>query len=373
MTTVGDPRDRPSLRRLRELLRNMLDIYSPSGKETELVDYLRGVLKRRGLEVVDQAVDEERDNLLVLPSAGRANLAFVGHVDTVTAYDLDAYAFREAEGLVYGLGAADMKGGCAAMIEAFCALRAAHGPELPIALCLLVGEEETQDGAIRLIEDLDCPWAIIGEPTELRPCFSNFGYVELLLQIAGQRRHASLASRGQHPIEKLLKIALGFLVYVETNFPEVVFNLRDLRSSQCGFAVPEQAEVGFDLHLPPGTPLGKVLQDSEDALHELFTEHGATEASLRFPTIDSGYELPSRGAIFDALNATYEALELRFEPDSFRSHSDANVLWESGVRPILLGPGSLEQAHAPEEHVRLADVEKACRIYFELGQRLRDS
>jgi acetylornithine deacetylase len=348
----------------------MLDIYSPSGKEAELVDYLRGLLKRRGLDVLDQAVDEERDNLLVMPASGRAELAFVGHLDTVAAYDLDAYGFREEEDLVYGLGASDMKGGCAAMIEAFCALRAAQGPELPIALCLLVGEEETQDGALRLIEDLDCPWAIIGEPTELRPCLSNFGYVELLLQVAGQRRHASLASRGHHPIEKLLKIALGFMSYVEAHFPEVVFNLRDLRSSHCGFAVPEQAEVGIDLHLPPGTPLGKVLQDTEDALHELFGKYGAAEALLRFPTIDSGYELPSRGAIVDALSATYEGLGLKFEPDSFRSHSDANVLWESGVRPILLGPGSLEQAHAPEEHVRFAEVEQACYIYFEMGKRV---
>lgn len=372
MSGIGDPRDRPSPRRLRELLRRMLDIYSPSGKETELVDYLRGVLKRRGFDVVGQAVDEERDNLLVLPANGRAELALVGHVDTVPAYDLDAYGFEEEEELIYGLGAADMKGGCAAMIEAFCALREAHGPELPVALCLLVGEEENQDGAVRLIEDLDCPWAIIGEPTELAPCLSNFGYVELLLQVAGQRRHASLASRGSHPIEKLLKIALGFMAYAEAHYPEVVFNLRDLHSSHCGFAVPEHAEVGFDLHLPPGTALGQVLQDSEDALRELFGKHHAPEATVRFPTIDAGYELPMRGPIVETLAAVYETLGLPFEPAAFRSHSDANVLWESGIRPILLGPGSLEQAHAPREFVRFAEVEKASRLYFEIGSRLAE-
>jgi acetylornithine deacetylase len=108
--------------RLAHLLRKMINIYSPSGKEGDLVDFLEGWMKRRGLPVMRQKVDAARDNLIIEPDDAEPELVFVGHLDTVEAFDLDRYSYERDGDLVYGLGAADMKGGCAAMIEAFVSL-----------------------------------------------------------------------------------------------------------------------------------------------------------------------------------------------------------------------------------------------------------
>jgi acetylornithine deacetylase len=55
---------------------------------------------------------------------------------------------------------------------------------------------------------------------------------------------------------------------------------------------------------------------------------------------------------------------LRF--DTFRSHSDGNLFYEAGVKPLLLGPGELEVAHTPEEQTNFTQVLEAARIYASL-------
>ena len=59
-----------------------------------------------------------------------------------------------------------------------------------------------------------------------------------------------------------------------------------------------------------------------------------------------------------------------WSPQAFKSHSDANQLWAAGIRPLLLGPGNIEDAHTPNEAVSLGQVVKAAGIYTELVSRL---
>ena len=113
--------------RLKNLLKALVDIYSPSGKEEGIVEYVESYLKNNGLDVIRQKVDENRFNLVVLPkNEEEVDLCFVGHLDTVTAHDLENYGFSEEGDTVSGLGTADMKAGCAAMIEAFTAPKEAY-------------------------------------------------------------------------------------------------------------------------------------------------------------------------------------------------------------------------------------------------------
>ena len=221
-------------RRLLQLLRRMLNIYSPSGKEEELVDFVHGYLKRRGLPVLRQEVDENRDNLIVSPAGEESLAAFIGHLDTVSAYDLEDFGPYEEDGVINGLGASDMKGGCAAMIEAFTCLWEEGRTGMPLTLALVVGEEEAGDGAEALVKDYYFPWAIIGEPTDLKPCLSHYGYLEIQLNSKGRRRHASLANRGRNPVEDMLRLLLNLSEYLEHQRSELVFNIRDLFSSGRG-------------------------------------------------------------------------------------------------------------------------------------------
>ena len=70
------------------------------------------------------------------------------------------------------------------------------------------------------------------------------------------------------------------------------------------------------------------------------------------------------------LKETYEKMSLSWDPQEFRSHSDGNVLWAAGVDPIILGPGELGAAHAPEESVLFQRVVQAANIYLNFALSL---
>src|SRR5512136_2649292 len=138
--------------RLRSLLKDLIDIYSPSGKEEEVLEFTEDYLRKHGLPVEREPVDDNRFNLVMIPEkTEKVELCFVGHLDTVTAYDLDDYGFHEENGRVSGLGTVDMKAGCAAVIEAFAALAETSSLPRSVGLALVVGEEQEGDGAKTLI------------------------------------------------------------------------------------------------------------------------------------------------------------------------------------------------------------------------------
>jgi acetylornithine deacetylase len=351
--------------RLRKLLLRLIDIYSPSGKEEEVLSYLRGYLKRQGLDVTTQPVDEHRYNLIVAPDGSDIRLALIGHLDTVTAYDLDHYTAIEKDDEIIGLGAADMKGGCAAMIEAFLSLTNQGSIAQPVALCLVVGEEETGDGAAQLMKEYRFPWAVIGEPTDLIPCVQCYGYLESQINTVGKRQHASLAGRKKNAVEILLNGLLTFTNHMERKRPELIYNIRDLFTPPAGFAVPEYCEAWIDIHVPPDTSIGEIITEIEELVSG--KDNGTSDITVQFrtETIDAGYDLPDKGRTLDAMKQVFADHGLPWQPRPFRSHSDANQIFSSGTKPILLGPGQLEKAHAQDESVSLRQVVKASELYFD--------
>lgn len=354
---------------LKNLLRKMVDIYSPSGKENDILDFLKSYLRSREMDIITQPVDDVRYNLIAAP-ADDIRLALIGHVDTTSAYDLDDYGYAEEDGIIYGLGAADMKGGCAAMVEAFLAFQKQNHFQAPVALCLLVGEEENGDGAAELIKSYHFPWAVVGEPTDLVPCLSCHGYLEIQTACKGKRIHASLASTRQTAIDALLHMMLRLSEYLRNSRPELVFNFRDLYSIPSGFAAPGQCEAWLDIHAPPDAAVGDIVTELEEVGLKAPENGAEIELCFQIETIDAGYRLPEKGTTVNAIKAAFSDLSLPWQTGDFRSHSDANQLWTAGIKPVVLGPGQLECAHVPEESVAFKDILTASRIYLNLMKRL---
>ena len=364
---MPDPILRPE--RLKRLLTQLIDIYSPSGKEADVVAFLAQYLKRAGFEVVRQTVDEDRDNLLVFPRHRDPELVLVGHVDTVPAYDFETYESDEDGDEIYGLGATDMKGGVAAMIEALRACQECDRAPA-VALALVVGEEESGDGSQELLREYHFPWALVGEPTDLRPCLSHHSYLELYLQTTGKRMHASMAKQGRNAILRMLQELTGVLQHLDAKRPDVAYNVRDLSSSHKGFAVPDACECWLDLHAPADLPTSTLRAELEDILSANAKPSRNFETKADFLTIHAGYHLPDRGAIPEALRASFAEFDVSWKPDVFPSHSDANLFWAAGVKPLILGPGRLDKAHTSDESVSFAQVLLAAKLYLGLLTRL---
>jgi acetylornithine deacetylase len=245
--------------------------------------------------------------------------------------------------------------------------------QLPVVLALVVGEEEEGDGAQALVGDHHFPWAIIGEPTDLQPCLNHYGYVEIQVLTRGKRKHASLANKEQNPVEAMLRLLLEFSNYIEKKRPELIYNIRDLFSPPAGFVVPDRCEVWIDTHLPPDAPIGEITVEMEEMIEQQRKKNQHLDTSLRFTTIHAGYDIPEKGPVVEVLKELYTSRELTWKPQAFRSHSDACILWEAGIKPIMLGPGKLEAAHAPDESVSFSQVIAAAQLYFDLLMSLKST
>jgi acetylornithine deacetylase len=351
-------------KRLKMLLKDLIDIYSPTGKEEEALEYIEAYLKKHRLDATRQEVDENRYNLIVHPAKKKTHsLYFIGHLDTVNAYDLEDYGYHGKGDSIFGLGTADMKSGCAAMIEAFTILNKITQGTLPAGLALVVGEEEDSSGAKALIKELDFNWALIGEPTNLTPCLGHYSYMEVLLRTEGKRAHSSMPELGQNAIETMLKLLLKMTEYATTKHEELVYNIRQLQSFPRGFVVPDACEAWLDLHLPPSENAKMIELELKELVRTNTDYTNNLNAELAFEETFPGYQVHPNSVFVRKLKETYEKMDLKWETQDFRSHSDGNILWAAGVNPIILGPGRLEAAHTPGESVSFNQVAQAAQLY----------
>jgi acetylornithine deacetylase len=143
-------------------------------------------------------------------------------------------------------------------------------------------------------------------------------------------------------------------------------------TSQAGFFVPDHCEAWLDMHMPPESPIGEIVTEIEELFEMERKDNSQLNSMIRFHTIDAGYELPEKGVLLEHLKDIYLKRSLTWKPESFISHSDANRLWASGIRPILLGPGQLENAHSPDESILFTEVMKAAEIYFDIANSIGD-
>jgi acetylornithine deacetylase len=356
--------------RLRQTLMEMIDIYSPSGKEEDIQLYLEERLAATGIPVHRQVVEDDRYNLVATMGEVEPALYLVGHVDTVAAWDIEEYAAVEEWGIVRGLGSADMKGGCAAMVETWLALATLPEPKRPsLGLLLVVGEEENGDGSARFLQE-QCPQhVIIGEPTSMLPAFNHFGYMEVSLVTQGRRIHSSLPELGHNAIESMLRVLLQLerSSLFEPTPSKLVYSIREMSSSRAGFVVPDRCEAMIDLHLSPDTDPAVVRREMETVLAKARRAIKGLYLEIDFAFESEGYQLTPDEQLLATLEEVYPRLNLplRFVP--FRSHSDGNLFFQAGSKPLILGPGSLETAHTADEQTSLPEVEAAARVYAALA------
>ncbi|MDW7709441.1 MAG: M20/M25/M40 family metallo-hydrolase [Deferrisomatales bacterium] len=350
------PEVRPE--RVQEVFWGLVERYSPSGKEQEALTYLEEVCAAHGCPYGVQPVDEDRYNLVL----GRpdAPLVFVGHVDTVDAWDLEDFGPAEVGGgWVRGLGAADMKGGCAALLEAYLVLREA-GLGREVGLALVVGEEEEGDGAAAFLREARPGRVVIAEPTGLQLCTGHYGYVEAVLSARGRRAHASVPELGRNAAEAVLTVLHGLLQEPSLAAKDgPVLSIRHLETSNPGFAVPARAAAWVDLHVPPAYRVERVI----GVVDRVVASAGGDAVTVNYPCRHEGFSLDDD----DPTIRAYRSAGGR-DFGVFRSHSDGNLFHAAGVPAALLGPGSLDYAHTEEERVELAEVIEAAWVFVRLAR-----
>lgn len=357
--------------RLIELLTEAVEQYSPSYAEEPAMQVFAARLKEGGVRYMRQPLPhsaghagDQRANLIVELGPQPSALMWVGHVDTVPLIDEEDQRMHREGDVLHGLGSADMKSGCAAIVEAIIAVQRS-GAELArgLTVALVVGEEEYGDGSEALLEWRTAPLTVIGEPTGLVPCIDHYGYYECLLTARGARAHAALPEMGASAIHAMLVWMQQIMGAGGEQAHGLTISPREIRGGAGLFMVAQQCEAAIDIHVPPGLDHGVVDRLVEQARQTALATHPRCELSFENAYWAAGYANPSEHSLLDPLRRAYLANGLDWSPSAFRSHSDGSLFFQKGSVPVICGPGRLEVAHTRHEHVSLRETVDAARLY----------
>jgi acetylornithine deacetylase len=326
-----------------ELARRLVDIPSVSGHERAVVAWLDEYLRGLGYRVEQSEAAPGRPNLLATTDVP-PRVVFSTHVDTVPPHQ----PARVADGYLYGRGACDAKGIVAAQIAACERLRATG--ERRVGLLFVVDEEAAAIGARhanRHPRASECRFLVNGEPTGNRLIRGCKGSLRVRLRASGPGGHSAYPERARSAIHDLLAVLADVRAAPWPSDPllgETTCNVGTIAGGEALNVIARSAEAGVQIRL--------------------VTTPEETEATLR--------QVVAGRAEIDVLSAT-PAVRLTtpdgFETDVVSFATDVPHLSRWGT-PLLLGPGSIHDAHTPGERIAVAELERGVELYARLGRTL---
>jgi acetylornithine deacetylase len=329
------------MRRVFKLTKELVNIESVTSNEIECGRFIHDLLEGQGYAVELQPVSDGRCN--VFARRGRPEIVLSTHIDTVPP-DVPP---SEDEVFIYGRGACDAKGSLACQIVA--AERLAAQGVGDFGLLFVVGEETGSDGA--RVANASAPgtkYIVVGEPTENRLVVATKGTFALRLRARGRAAHSAYPERGESAINRLLDVLAALRAMELPSDPELgatTMNIGVISGGRAANVVPDLAEADI---------LFRTIDDSSELRRRI--------AAVLDGTCD--YEFPRQTPTL-----RLEKLD-GFETDVAAFTTDATHLANWG-RPLLLGPGSILQAHTANEHVRKTDLLRAVEQYQQIVLALK--
>jgi succinyl-diaminopimelate desuccinylase len=336
--------------------RNLMAVPSPSWGEAALADVVEGAL--RGCDWLDVA--RIGDNVVARTAAGHdQRLILAGHLDTVPA---NGNQEPKLEGdTVWGLGASDMKGGLAVMLDLATTVRQ---PAVDLTWCFYAREEigRADSGLLELWQQrpdlLAGDAAILGEPTGALVEAGCQGTMRVRVTLRGVRAHTARPFTGRNAIHRLVlvlqrvadwpgrEVVLDGCTYAEQLQAVAV------EGGVAANVVPDEAKVTLNHRYAPD-------RDAEQAgafLLELM--HGTWEPADgdTWEVLDAGDGAPPSlghpllGALVEKSGAP---------PKAKVGWTDVASFWEHGVPAANFGPGDPLLAHHPDERVSAEQLERA--------------
>lgn len=311
-------------------------------------------------------------NLIATRGHGDGGLVLSGHTDTVpyddSGWDSDPFKLRDAHDRWHGLGTCDMKGFFPLAIEAAKAF-VDQDLKQPLIILATADEESSMDGA-RALAEAGRPkarYAVIGEPTGLKPVRMHKGIMMERLVFEGQSGHSSDPSLGRNAMEgmhealgELLALRSGWQAkYSNPNFKVQLptMNLGCIHGGDNPNRICARCELHFDLRPLPGMDMKALRQEILDTLQPVAKSR---ELSLTFEPLFDGvppFETPAEAELVRACEKltghTAEAVAFATE---------APWLQKLGMETLVMGPGYIDQAHQPDEFLELSQLDPAVKI-----------
>jgi acetylornithine deacetylase len=346
-----------------------------------VIDHLATKLEARGFRIEIQEIpgNPGKANLIATLGKGDGGLVLAGHTDTVPfdegKWDTDPFTVTDKDDRLYGLGTSDMK--------SFFALAMAASDDMkegdlqsPLIILATADEETSMSGAKALAAagELKARYAVIGEPTELQPVRMHKGIFMERIRIEGRSGHSGDPKQGNSALEGMHRVIRELLGWRNTlqqakqdpafSVPMTTLNLGRIEGGDSPNRICRACELDIDLRMLPG----------------MHVDDLRTELRARVTDCLSGSDLATDfDALFDGVDPleTSQDTELIKIAESLTGAESKGVVFgtegpflrKMGMEVVILGPGSINQAHQPNEYLALDNISPAVEILRAMIQR----
>ncbi|WP_370293820.1 acetylornithine deacetylase [Thalassolituus sp.] len=350
----------------RNSISSVLPEYDQSNEA--VVHLLANWCRDLGFEVVIMPVEGNpgKFNLLATLGTGSGGLVLSGHTDTVPCnperWQSDPFTLTERDGRFYGLGTCDMKGFFALVLDAVeeCLQHEFHQPLIILATA---DEESSMCGARALTRDTGPHgrYAIVGEPTSLKPVRMHKGIMMESIRLTGKAGHSSNPALGISAMDALHDV-MGELKnlrldlaqrYENAHFAVATptLNLGCVHGGDNPNRICATCELAFDLRALPGMNNDDLRNEIRRRLTPIAEQNRVelTYESL-FPGIDPFEEARTSELVQMAEKLTGHT------SDAVNYATEAPFLQKLGMETIILGPGNIDQAHQLDEYLAMDQI-----------------
>jgi acetylornithine deacetylase len=331
-----------------------------------------------GFEIEIQPVDEGKSNLIARAGKGSDGLVLSGHTDTVpcdpTLWSCDPFEARETDDRIYGLGSCDMKSFLALALNASSSVNLAN-LKRPLTIVATADEESTMNGA-RLIADNGKKlgrFCVIGEPTGLSPVRQHKGSLTMSVEFVGQSGHASDPSLGNNALEGMYHLMTALFAYRERiegqyndpafTIPTPTMNLGHIHGGDNSNRICGACTLLIDIRFLPSMTYAVLQSDLEQMAGEIAS---ARNLEVHTKTFGEGRAMNTDEASEIAQYLTHLTGK---RTGSAAFGTEAPYFNSMQTETIVIGPGSINQAHQPDEFLPITQIDPTINMLKSLIDR----
>ena len=346
------------------LLTSMLEIYSPSGKEEEISNFLAREMENLGFRVRK----DEVGNVIGEIGQGKLVILLCGHMDTVEGY----IPVRVENNKLYGRGAVDAKAPLAAMIVAASTFVKKSFPG-KILVVGVVDEEGSGRGIKHFIkEGIQPDYAIFGEPSGIEKIvFGYKGILDIKITCETPSGHSAAPWLFDNAIEKAMEIwrqiqklhlreeKLGSRFYSTTSC------LTKINGGNASSMIPSKCDIYVQLRIPPQFTPEQVFNEVRRKIKRYQETNPKVSVTVEMGGVTNAFEADRRSVLVRALAWAIRKTTLNYASFSRKTGTgDMNVLGNALKIPVVTyGPGDSRLDHTPNEHIDLQEYLTSIKAY----------
>ncbi len=316
------------------------------------------------VEILPIPNQTNKANLIATLGSGSGGLVLSGHTDTVPydegRWQHDPFKITQDNNKLYGLGSADMKSFIALAIEASRDLNA-NDLQQPLIILATADEESSMSGARDLVKRQrpKARFAVVGEPTDLKPIHAHKGIIMESITITGRSGHSSNPAYGHNAMEAMMEVMQVIkqwreelqLQHIDNRFlvPVPTLNFGHIHGGDNPNRICGECELQIDLRPLPGMSLQECR---EELASRVSTVVDSKHFQLNIKSLIHGTESMLTPITSDIVKI---AEKLTGNPAETAAYcTEAPYYNTMGIETVILGPGNIAQAHQPDEYIELA-------------------